>query len=358
MKLKKDYIEKLQAVLNAGSDGTKGGAAARGAKREEEVDELDPSSGEEEGKHVSAMHHAESTQDPETALPSASTGAQAEAETENVMEAKEDSSIAITKEDKNEQILGDADGDLDEKMEAAAEAGKAERLEEQGDAAGQTKSEEIAAEKTKEEGNNAVEAAEAQPPQVAALQEVDDKTVTQTTEVTMDQDAAQTEKRKREDDDGLKDGKRARLSPAPERDSISDKPAEAAITATSPNRPPQDQTTHSLSDKLSHVSHPATRALYISNLRRPLLLPDLKAWLIEQGASDDVEEDVLDGDALPGGVWLDGVKSHCYCIVGHSVSQHKSPINDVLHPRSSKQSKPLFPQQQEYKTKSFRSTTA
>lgn len=346
-------------MLDAGSDETKGDAAARGAKREEEVDELDPSSGEEEGKHVSATHHAEALQDPETALPPASTVVPTEGETESVKEAKEDSSIAITKEDKNEQILGDADGDLGEKMEAAAKAGKAERLEEQGDAAGRTESEEIAVTETKEEGNNAVDAAEAQPPQVAAQQEVDDTAVTETPEVTMDQDAAQTEKRKREDDDGSKDGKRARLSPGPKRDSSPDTPAEAAVTATSPNRPSQNETTHPLPDKLSHVSHPATRALYISNLRRPLLLPDLKAWLIEQGSSDGVQEqDVLDGDALPGGVWLDGVKSHCYCIVGQFVLRHKSPTDDGMHPRSSKQLKLLLPQQQEYKAKSSRSTTA
>lgn len=316
MKLKKDYIEKLQSVLDAGSEGPTVDSAARGAKQEEEVDELDPSSGEEEGKHVSAARHAEPLQDPETAFPSAPTAARPEAETESVKEAKEDTSIAITKEDKNEQILGDADGDLGEKMEAAAEAGKAERMEEQGDAAGRTESAKAAAEETKEEGNVAVEAAEAEPPQVVAQE--DEKvsaTVTEKADDAIDQDPIQTEKRKREDDDGSKDGKRARLSPAPECDSNPDTLADPTANTTSPKRPAQDETTYPLPDKLSHVSHPATRALYISDLRRPLLLPDLKAWLIEQGALDDVQEDVLDDDALPSGVWLDGVKSHCYCIV-------------------------------------------
>jgi hypothetical protein len=64
--------------------------------------------------------------------------------------------------------------------------------------------------------------------------------------------------------------------------------------------------THPLSKNLSHVSHPATRALYISNLKRPLLTPDLKAWLIAQGLSPDIgEDDVLDEEAGVEVVWRD-----------------------------------------------------
>lgn len=310
LKLKKDYIEKLQAVLDGGAGEQTVDASARKAQQGEE-DELDPSSEDEQGKHVSSTVHAEPIQDPETALPSSTATAPIE-ETENVQNAKEDSSIAITKEDKNEMILGDADGDLGEKMEAAAEAGKAERMDEDGDTTERTETEKTAAEETKEEGNVAVEAAEAQPPQVVAQQERTDNPAPETTDVRMAEETVQPEKRKREDDDDETDGKRARVSPAPQHDSRAGTP----VAAAAPKLPSQDEPTHPLPDKLSHVRHPATRALYITNLRRPLLLPDLKAWLIEQGSSNGEEEEgVLDEEALPGGVWLDGVKSHCYCIV-------------------------------------------
>lgn len=320
LKLKKDYIEKLQEVLDAES----GRAATDETPQVTQPEEVPDESGltatdAEEGKHVSSTEHDQAIQDPETvpqeAPPPVSQAV--EAEPDSAEGAKEDSSIAITKEEKNEQILGDVDGDLDQKMEAAAEAGKEERIEEQGDAAHQTEAEKAAAEETKEEGNIAVEAAEAQPPQVVA-QEQNTSDAAPETDSAIDQDPAQAEKRKRSEDDDEKDGKRARLSPATEQpDSKPDTAAEPVAMAASPKRPSSEtEATHPLPDKLSHVSHPATRALYISNLKRPLLTPDLKAWLIEQGTSDGVqEEDVLDVDALTGGVWLDGVKSHCYCIV-------------------------------------------
>lgn len=348
LKLKKDYIEKLQAVLDADSGDPSTDTARRRAQREEE-DELDPSSDDEQGKHVSARKHDERIRDPETAL-----SAPTAEGTENVKEAKDDPSVAITKEHKNEQILGDADGDLGEKMEAAAEAGKAERKEENGDTSGQPEAGMKAVEETKEEGNIAVEAAEAQPPQVAAQQmEQTDNPFAETTDVPMKKEPVQPEKRKRQDEESENDGKRARLSPAPERESQPGSP----VTVASPKAKLKDKAAHPLPDKLSYVRHPATRALYISNLRRPLLLPDLKAWLVEQGSSDGDEEDVLDDEAFPGGVWLDGVKSHCYCVV--CVDPCAIPPSlPRLSFHSSRLSKSLLPLPPEYKARSSRSTMA
>lgn len=56
--------------------------------------------------------------------------------------------------------------------------------------------------------------------------------------------------------------------------------------------------------------HPPTRALYISNLRRPLQPADLREMLEEHGELDDAEE-------MGKGAWVDGVRSHCYATVRH-----------------------------------------
>jgi hypothetical protein len=317
LKLKKDYIEKLQEVLSADPEAEVDELADPGDAGQPE-DVVDPSStaiNEEQGKHVSSVDHAEAIQDPETALPADTTSdvLPVEPDTQEIEEAKADSSTAITKEEKDEQILGDADGDLGEKMEAAANAGEEERLEEESSALDASEPVKQAAEDTKEEGNVAVAAAEALPPQVVA--EVDQQSVPaeDKEDVKMDEGSPIAEKRKRADEDDEQDGKRARLSPSAQEETSKSQSEQGATEQAQV----ADEATHPLPENLSHVSHPATRALYISNLKRPLLTPDLKAWLIEQGVSEGVtEEDVLDGEAgVPTGVWLDGVKSHCYCIV-------------------------------------------
>ncbi|KAJ9102474.1 hypothetical protein QFC21_002874 [Naganishia friedmannii] len=329
LKLKKDYIEKLQYVLEAESAGTGNGEDTR--KPQEQGPSGDPvdsvkeveADKDQEGKHVSPENHPLPVQDPE------STPAEATAVTmksNEVAEAIEDPTTAITKAEKDEQILGDADGDLAEKMEVAAEAGKQERIEEQGGSPDQpqTQSEQLTAAEIKEEGQVAVEAAEAPAPPIEASTTSDidtsEQKMEQTTDLnkkTQDRDGADKRKRSADQDEG-RDGKRSRISPAPEqKDAPIDVPMDELSTKPASAEPlPSKTPTHPLPETLSHVRYHATRALYISNLKRPLLTPDLKAWILEQGASDDVkEEDVLDEDAgIAGGVWLDGVKSHCYCI--------------------------------------------
>ena len=323
LKLKKDYIEKLQHVLDAESAGAANredsGKPQEQGSSEEQVEGVKAAVADEEqqGKHVSAEDHPLPIQDPESV--SAEVAA-VTTEGNEMTKAKEDPTTAITKAEKDEQILGDADGDLAEKMESAAEAGKQQRIEEQ-DASEQlqTESQRVAASEIKEEGRVAVEAAEAPAPPVETAELSDTKVSDQKAELAVDvkeetQERDGTDKRKRSDnEDEGRDGKRSRLSPATEqKDTSTDVHMEEA-SAKPANKP----TTHPLPESLSHVRYHATCALYISNLKRPLLTPDLKAWLLEQGASDEVkEEEVLDEDAgLAGGVWLDGVKSHCYCIV-------------------------------------------
>lgn len=336
LKLKKDYVEKLQAVLHSEPKGEGAQESVDSAKPDEVVDPSDnTATNEEQGKHVSSVEHAETIQDPETTLPTGSkSGSQlADVETSDIKEAQEEPETAITKDEKDEQILGDADGDLGEKMEAAAEAGKQERAEEQSSVPIPDGPMKQAANDRKEEGNIAVAAAEAQPPQVVAKDEQPDKADQTEEDVNMDQAQFTAEKRKRaEEEDDEQEGKRTRLSPSARQEQserhspmahqdISKPQAEEGEDGREATSPKQtetaDQASHPLPDNLSHVSHPATRALYISNLKRPLLTPDLKAWLIEQGVSQGVsEDDVLDGEAgVEAGVWLDGVKSHCYCIV-------------------------------------------
>lgn len=358
LKLKKDYIEKLQEVLSADPEAEVDELADSGDAGQpgDAADQSSTAINEERGKHVSSVEHAEAIQDPETALPAvtAPNAAPIETETRDIEDAKADSSTAITKEEKDEQILGDADGDLGEKMEAAAKAGEEERREEESSAPDAGEPVKQAAEDTKEEGNVAVAAAEALPPQVVA--EVDKKsTSAENEDVKMDEGSPIAEKRKRDDEDEEdeeQEGKRTRLSPSAQEDAPKPESQQGATEQAQTS----DEATHPLPENLSHVSHPATRALYISNLKRPLLTPDLKAWLIEQGVSESVaEEDVLDGEAgVPTGVWLDGVKSHCYCIVSFAFEE----ICDANRKNSSKMSTSPSLQQAKYKDRSSLLITA
>lgn len=334
LKLKKDYVEKLHEVLDSGSNGD-GPKDPVNAPPSGEV--VDPSSTtatqDDQGKHVSSVEHAEAIQDPETALPSdpTSDAPPIESEIQDIQQAQEEPTTAITKEEKDEQILGDADGDLGEKMEAAAKAGEEERLEEQSGAPNPTEPMRQPAEDVKEEGNVAVTAAEALPPQVVS--QVDQPPIATEGEADADMEEESTiaEKRKRTDEDDGQEGKRARLSPSVQQETSEPHPEPATNEELESSKQTEDtaEATHPLPENLSHVSHPATRALYISNLKRPLLTPDLKAWLIEQGVSDGVtDDDVLDGEAgVPAGVWLDGVKSHCYCIVSGPVALQDGIVN-------------------------------
>ncbi|KAJ9121706.1 hypothetical protein QFC22_002326 [Naganishia vaughanmartiniae] len=341
LKLKKDYIDKLQQVLDAEAAGThKGEETGEQENKPSEnpmnsVEDADASK-DQEGKHVSSNDHPLPIQDPEATTQPVDTAADT-TESNEVDEAKEDPTTAISKAEKDEQILGDADGDLAEKMEVAEEAGKQERMEEQGSIQQpQTKTEQLAAAEIKEEGQVAVEAAEAPALPIEAPATSDTVTSDQKPEQaaeskdeTHERDGADKRKRSDDQDEG-RDGKRNRLSPAPEPTNTSIdvamevNPAKPASNEPTPSKPP----THPLPETLSHVRYHATRALYISNLKRPLLIPDLKAWLLEQSASDEVkEEDVLDEEAgLAGGVWLDGVKSHCYCIGQVFPIDHGAPL--------------------------------
>lgn len=333
LKLKKDYIEKLQHVLDeeaAGAgDGEDTGKPQEQGSSEVLVDSIkeNDTSKEQEGKHISSEDHPLPIQDPESTIQPADATA-VTTKSQEVTEAKEDPTTAITKAEKDEQILGDADGDLAEKMEVAEEAGRQERIEEEGvPEQPQTESQQQVAAEIKEEGQVAVEAAEARAPPVEAPESSDINVLEErpqqmgnVIEETQERDGADKRKRSADEDEG-RDGKRSRLSNGSEqKDTSSDLPMEDTSAKPESDQPVSSKTpTHSLPENLSHVRYHATRALYISNLKRPLLTPDLKDWLIKQGASDEVkEEDVLDEDAgLAGGVWLDGVKSHCYCIVSH-----------------------------------------
>jgi hypothetical protein len=62
---------------------------------------------------------------------------------------------------------------------------------------------------------------------------------------------------------------------------------------------------------LAHLPHPPTRVLYISNLRRPLLLADLHAYL-SCSALPDVRAQLPFANASYPGLWLSGVKDHAY----------------------------------------------
>lgn len=80
-----------------------------------------------------------------------------------------------------------------------------------------------------------------------------------------------------------------------------------------------------LPESLSHLIHPPTTCIYISNLRRPLLLPALHEYLFPdldgpESASSSKPSTLLPSPRNPfsseehPNVWLSGVKSHAYAI--------------------------------------------
>ena len=105
------------------------------------------------------------------------------------------------------------------------------------------------------------------------------------------------------EDDGSK--KRARevdLGPAPKR--------------------PRRRNFPALPESLSHLIHPPTTCIYISNLRRPLLLPALHEYLFpdEDPSSSSKPSTLLPSTRAPfssedtPNIWLSGVKSHAYAV--------------------------------------------
>ena len=72
--------------------------------------------------------------------------------------------------------------------------------------------------------------------------------------------------------------------------------------------------TTSLPRSLSHLSHPPTSNLYITNLRRPLLIPALHDYLLPARHPADLlptPKGPFASDEHPG-LWLSGVKDHAY----------------------------------------------
>jgi hypothetical protein len=74
-----------------------------------------------------------------------------------------------------------------------------------------------------------------------------------------------------------------------------------------------------LPDPLSHFIHPPTTCLYISNLRRPLLLPTLHEYLFPSPTSES-HSPLLPPTKGPfsspdyPNIWLSGIKSHAYAV--------------------------------------------
>ena len=75
-----------------------------------------------------------------------------------------------------------------------------------------------------------------------------------------------------------------------------------------------------LPDTLSHLIHPPTSILYISNLRRPLLLPTLHNYVFTDSSPRQEYAELLPSPKGPfastdyPGLWLSGIKSHAYAV--------------------------------------------
>lgn len=96
---------------------------------------------------------------------------------------------------------------------------------------------------------------------------------------------------------------------------------EADPAAVAPKRPKRRQFPP-LPESLTHLVHPPTTCIYISNLRRPLLLPTLHEFLFPEHDEDaGVKSSSLlpppkapfASDSYPN-IWLSGVKSHAYAV--------------------------------------------
>jgi hypothetical protein len=89
------------------------------------------------------------------------------------------------------------------------------------------------------------------------------------------------------------------------------------IQVDAPKRPKRQF--RSLPDELSHLVHPPTTCLYISNLRRPLLLPALHEYIFPD-PSESTHSPLLPPPKGPfssteyPNVWLSGIKSHAYAV--------------------------------------------
>lgn len=77
----------------------------------------------------------------------------------------------------------------------------------------------------------------------------------------------------------------------------------------------------SLPDQLSHLVHPQTTCLYISNLRRPLLLPALHEYIFPDPQESATHSPLLPPPKAPfssaeyPNIWLSGIKSHAYAVL-------------------------------------------
>ena len=104
-----------------------------------------------------------------------------------------------------------------------------------------------------------------------------------------------------EDDGNKKRAREVDLGPAPKR--------------------PRRRNFPPLPESLSHLIHPPTTCIYISNLRRPLLLPAIHEYLFPEGPSSSSKPSSLlpsprgpfSSEDSPN-VWLSGVKSHAYAV--------------------------------------------
>lgn len=88
--------------------------------------------------------------------------------------------------------------------------------------------------------------------------------------------------------------------------------------ATPPNAPKRPRRTYTtpLPPALSHLLHPPTSVLYITNLRRPLLIPTLHEYVFASSSASSSrllpEPRVPFASADHPGLWLSGVKDHAY----------------------------------------------
>ncbi len=285
--LKAELAARLQGALD---EAEKGKVEGSGKDQVQKPEPKQPSSGEATGADnagtADARTPAGGAGDAQPDLPkqvspaTLSSGPSAPAPTAD----DADPSVPTDAEDKQEMVMGDAKGDLAEEMERAGKEGRAERVEE-AKHDGQGKEEQSAGDIEMSESSS-----------MAAL--------------------AAGEKRKREEggadgDVDMGGGSPLRLSGATctEPASIADASEKRLCTSVSPLT---SSAAASLPPKLQHSLHPPTRALYISNLRRPLQPADLAEMLGGCGELDTA-------DGLEGGCWVDGVRSHAYCVVSARV---------------------------------------
>ncbi|KAJ6257477.1 hypothetical protein Dda_7262 [Drechslerella dactyloides] len=114
-------------------------------------------------------------------------------------------------------------------------------------------------------------------------------------------------------------------------------PTTAVITgAASPSRSDDD-------DIVSPSIHPATRALYIRELVRPLQESQLKAHLVQLASSRASSESASADDSILEMIYLDGIKTHCFAIFAsvQACSRARNGVHGKLFPNE-KNRKVLF----------------